>query len=147
MKSLLWSVAFFLFFTSCEKEEPVELLSLGSLIQIELTESSTGIVLLCKTEKEYPCANYSLVASEERSRNSYVVNFSGVRPPEGNCATALGPAVAVFNLGELENGVYEVELNTPSFSNKGQLEIKATEIKLHFAQQKGILILSPVLQR
>lgn len=141
-----------LFASSCEKEEAVELLAVDSALRIELTENSreegpSEITLIFTSLKEYPCLGYTLVAGTATGEHYFSFSFSGVKPPQGGCLTAIGPAMAIVPLGRLANGVYELEISNGDFSGEGTLELKEEEIILDFNGQEGILIPAPRLSR
>lgn len=144
-------VVFLFSMLACKDDEAGEFLPVDSTVQVEAIETILGnetqFILSLKTEKEYACLNYSLVTEKEMGDSSFLVRVLGVDPPEGNCVTALGPAAAAINLGELPNGLYELVIKVNSFTNKGTLEITADEISLDFPQQSGISVPNPEVPR
>lgn len=155
MKRLVGFALLFLAF-ACKKEEVVTDFSLDSEVQVQLEVSDTKqanlveIKLVCKTEKEYGCANYTILTQKEKEivqgDEAIQITFLGVQSPD-ICATAFGPAYTEIELGSFGQGVYMLHLNTPLFTNKGLLEITEEEVKLYFPQQDGIEILTPAVQR
>lgn len=141
-----------LFNISCEKEEPVALLAVDSVIRIEMAESSreggsSEFALVFTTVKEYPCLGYVLVGSKEAGEQELRFSFSGIKPPQEGCLTATGPAMAIMPLGQLTNGVYELAIYHDNFSGRGTLEVKDEEIILDFTRQEGILVPDSSLSR
>jgi hypothetical protein len=134
---------------ACDKEERAQI-ALDSIIQIEVKEEVSGgashIWLVCKTEKKYPCFNYKISAAKQATPNSIEILFKSITGDD-KCATAFGPATVEINLGALSDGVYHLQLNTPTTENKGLLKVTATQIILEFNQSDGIEILTPVVQR
>ena len=131
------------------KEEIGEL-GIDSTIQVEIYEAtidnSTGFILSCRTEKDYTCSNFSIITDLDIHEDPFNITFLGVDKPN-LCATAIGPATKLIDLGTLAEGVYEITLNNGSLKNKGILEITGQEIMLKFSQQKGIEILTPRVLR
>lgn len=151
MKKLLWIPLMILFF-SCEKGEVDHGQPIDSIIEIEMTEASLDnsgkIVLNCKTQKEYECFNYVIEYDRAGESAPFMITFQSVSlDSSGKCATAIGPARAEINLGILANGIYAIELNHGSSINRGILEVTDQELVLNIPQQKGVQILTPVVQR
>lgn len=134
---------------ACDEEEAV-LTPIDSDILIEVKEVTSGgsgrIVITGKTEKEYNCYNNTIATTKKITHNTIEVTFKAVEGDE-RCATALGPATTEVDLGALGNGEYTLQLYTANDMNEGLLKVTATEIRLEFSQQKGIDILTPVVQR
>jgi len=149
MKNLLY-LFFFGLIVSCEKEEARTQISIDTDILIEVQEitlnSEKRVVLNCRTEKIYNCANYYIDRVQEKSADSITVNFKGISPDE-ICATALGPAQTKIDLGSLTNGLYSLTLKINHVENNGLLTITDSQIHLDFPQQYGIQILNPVYTR
>ncbi len=150
MKKLFW-IPVLLFVLSCEKDADPGL-PVDSVIEVEIAEISVDgeevMILSGKTRKEYSCSNYIINHSTAYGEEAFSITFEEVVPdPEGRCFTALGPARAQIILGALENGVYELSLNSGPFTNRGTLEVSDTEIILNFPQQNGIEVLTPVVLR
>lgn len=134
---------------ACSKEE-VGKVPLEGIIQVEVKEitidDSPRIMLSCRTIKEYPCANYSIITDQEVIDEPLKITFLAIEAPH-NCFTALGPARAEIDLGTLENGIYDLIINNQSLANHGSLEITDQAIVLNFPQQNGIEIINPTVQR
>lgn len=111
-----------------------------------LGESSRSLSLVCNTEKIYPCINYPLLTNKVVNENGILITFEGVE--ETNiCLTALGPATATLDLGLVEIGQRDLELNTFVHRNIGNLTITDSEIILDFPQQNGIEVSRKVTKR
>ena len=151
MKNLLIGILFLALTLACEKEETLELLPLDSALRVEMTESGEGssseFTLVITTEKDYPCQGYTLVREKEVKDSRFTISFTGVKPPEGGCLTALGPAMAFIPLGQLSNGVYGVTIRHGNFSSVGRIEVTDEEVFLDFDGQEGIIIPKQRLQR
>ncbi|WP_017731437.1 hypothetical protein [Nafulsella turpanensis] len=150
MKKII-GILFLVLLLACEKEEGIELLPVDSALRIEMTESvkesSSEFTLIITTEKDYPCQGYILIREKEVKDNRFTISFTGVKPPEGGCLTALGPAMAFISLGNLTNGVYGVTIHHGNFSSAGRIEVTDEEVFLDFDGQEGIIIPNSRLQR
>ena len=151
MKTLLHLFLLFIFLAACEPSslEPAQApLETKILIQPkeELKDGKRSIVLLNKTEKIYPCINFSIWTDQAFTDRSFKITFTGVEE-ENICATALGPATSSVDLGSIPNGDYYIELNNGNIKNKGLLSVTNREVELVFAQQNGIEIVVPKLMR
>jgi len=74
-----------------------------------LAPDDRGLVLNCRTEKEYGCHNYRIGHSLGRSGQTIRIDFRHIDVPE-LCLLALGPARAEIDLGALAPGGYVLEL-------------------------------------
>lgn len=111
-----------------------------------LGESSRSLSLVSKTEKIYPCINYPLLTDKIVKENGIFITFKSVEETTF-CLTALGPATAILDLGNVGNGQSNMELNTTSHRNAGNLTITDSEIIVDFPQQNGIEIVRKVTKR
>ncbi|WP_373524327.1 hypothetical protein [Aquiflexum sp.] len=111
-----------------------------------LGESLRSLSLVCKTEKIYPCINYPLLTDKIIKENGIFITFKSVEETTF-CLTALGPATAILDLGNVRTGQNNMELNTTSHRNAGNLTITDSEIIVDFPQQNGIEISRKVTKR
>lgn len=107
---------------------------------------ATQLGLRCRTEKTYPCSNYSIVTELTYSENKISATFVGIHEMD-ICLTALGPASTVIDLSDVSNGEYELELNNGVLKNHGRLIISDSEIILDFQLQRGIEIIRKTTKR
>ncbi|WP_224997184.1 hypothetical protein [Cesiribacter sp. SM1] len=147
----LFCIPVFLLIFSCEKGPGDELL-IDSLVEVEMAEAAVGggeqVVLHCKTLKEYICYDYVIGYDRNGDGDVIRIDFQHIAPGASQqCASAVGPARASINLGNLENGEYAIELNNGKQLNKGTLEVSDKELILNFPKQTGIDILTPVVLR
>lgn len=143
---------FFMFFglllVACDKEdEGLDKSPIDSKVLISARESSSGEIFLdCKTDKEYSCFNYKILATKQTAENSIEISFEAIEV-DGKCATASGPATTTINLGVLAIGEYGLTFNSMGVSNKGLLIVTQDQILLQFDNLEGIEILTPIVQR
>lgn len=134
---------------ACEKEDLLKGNAIDSAIEIEIREDlgSKSIVLVCKSEKQYPCVNFPILTEQSFKENNKIsITFTNVDESE-ICFTTMGPAIAKIDLKGLSNGKYELELNNGGLKNKGAISISDTEISLDFKNLKGIKIAMPLVKR
>lgn len=73
-----------------------------------LSDTGRALILICRTERTYSCANYGIAFDVTRSGSSILVRFRYI--DIGTiCLTAMGPATCALNLGTLDPGDYSVE--------------------------------------
>lgn len=148
---VLWIFCIATVFFACE-EKDLELTSnpIDFQIFIETREvleaDSRRAILLCKTEKIYPCVNFSLLTEENIDKNSLELNFTSVGETR-LCATALGPATTSIDLNTLTVGEYDIQLNNGSLTNEGTLKITDKDISLFFQYERGIELVRPTINR
>ncbi len=146
-KTIIFILA--IFSLACESEDFLKTNAIDSAIEIAIREdlSSKRIVLVCKTEREYPCSNFPILTKQSFKENNKVsITFTNVAESE-ICFTAIGPATAEIDLTGLSNGKYELELNNGELKNKGSILISDTEISLDFKNLKGVKIAMPLVKR
>ena len=91
-------------------------LRLGTRVIITLDEidndNGNDLILHCRTELEYPCFNYSInynsvIIQEGNLRffAIYQIKFNKIITPD-ICLEAIGPATAIINLGNIDNGAH-----------------------------------------
>ncbi|MGV8092283.1 MAG: hypothetical protein AB2L24_10515 [Mangrovibacterium sp.] len=136
---------------ACEQDEdPLKKNAIDSKIKIEPREyldlNSRQLVLYCQTEKAYPCINYPILTEQVFQENKLSITFTSVLETDF-CLTAVGPASAIINLGNMANGQYELELNNAELKNKGTLKISDSEITLDFKNQNGIEIVRQITKK
>lgn len=140
ISALLWG---------CSPEEAIPTFPLESSVEVEIkelpVEGKKHVVLSCRTAKMYACANHLIRASLQQAAGQLTVTFLGVTG-DRLCMSALGPARADLDLGQLPNGQYQLKLNALD-NNQGSLTVSDATIRLSFSQPKGIEIVNPVFNR
>jgi len=112
----------------------------------ELEHDSRRITLFCKTEKIYPCYNFGILTDTRTYDDAQEITFTKV-DQQRVCLTALGPAKATVELGDLPNGEYSIALNNANLKNKGTLRVTDSEIVLQFGRTKGIQFVRSATKR
>lgn len=143
--------AYAILFVSCEKNDlSLKGNSIDSKIAIETREvlepSLRRVTFLCKTDKIYPCVNFSILTEKAVSESSVKITFTSVDESD-LCLTALGPATVWIDAGVLSAGEYDIEFNNGSLVNRGKMIITDADIGLRFAEQRGISIVRQVTRR
>jgi hypothetical protein len=139
MKTHYYILAFTFFLSGCEfiqEEENGELIHLDSKIIFEVKEqhenyyeiSDPEIYILLKTEKIYPCYNYSVATSLNIDRNRIDVAIHGIYIPE-ICLTALGPATGRIKL-DIPVGIYRLFIRSTYFADEYSLIVESNSIRL-----------------
>jgi hypothetical protein len=99
-----------LFSAGCVNDPDTVREEINSPVNIRMMEKIPGrtFSLLCATEEEYHCMNYSLNRYVQTAGRTISVLFTDVSL-SGFCLTALGPATAEINLGKLSPGEYSLQ--------------------------------------
>ncbi|MGV3502221.1 MAG: hypothetical protein ACO1O1_00825 [Adhaeribacter sp.] len=149
MVRVLYLFIFCTLLGSCRPEEAVPTFPLESPVEVEikeiLLEGKKHVVLSCRTKKIYDCSNNYLKVSMQQAAGQVTVSFLGITG-DRLCLSALGPARADLDLGQLPNGQYQLKLNGLE-ANQGTLTVTDTTIQLSFSQPQGIEIVNPVFNR
>ena len=131
-----------LFTLSCNKERipkckgDCEHEKIEGDVLVEATKEST-ILLKVKTERDYECQNYYVDNCFKIDRNLIRVNILGSCLP-GVCLTAIGPAKADIDLGDLNNGEYQVNFYHNDQVSKAQLNVSDQDVKLEFFEIQNV---------
>lgn len=95
---------------ACQKDEDIH--DLSGTVVLELREHAADglrkLGLYAETKEEYPCLNFAIEFEYTQASNSRHIHFLGVKAPRV-CLTALGPAKTFLNLGEMDDGVHELQ--------------------------------------
>jgi hypothetical protein len=83
------------------------------------------------TTKIYPCFNFPIILSWQKSSNVIDITFKEVIDP-GICLTALGPARAVIDLGVLSNGTYQLNFQNGKIKHSGELIVSSDSYTISF---------------
>lgn len=130
MKKIFLFPLILLFLSGCDLVEDTrrpEVTDIESRIIISpvinfYTYGENKLFLVLKTEKYYPCANYTLISYPKKYDKALDIYIRGAEAPE-ICITAFGPAVMHM---DLENfyGEYELTIRSKDFSDKYKLTVR-----------------------
>jgi hypothetical protein len=109
--------------------------SIDSRINIKLREelsaNSKKVILNCRTERIYGCINYGIDYSVIKTANNFRIKFSGIIISD-ICLTALGPASAQINLGNLSTGTYNLTLEVNGKTESALLIVTDSLYQINF---------------
>lgn len=109
--------------------------SIDSRINIKLREelsaNSKNVVLNCRTERIYGCINYGIDYSVIKNTNNFKIKFSRIIISDV-CLTALGPASAQINLGNLSSGTYDLNLEVNGKTESAVLTVTDSLYQINF---------------
>lgn len=112
----------------------------------ELTPSGTALVFQGNTEKEYGCANFSILYTYTLRERVVNIDFLGIYQPH-ICLDALGPATCTINLGALPTDTYLVRFSVAGRITEGQLTVSSELFTLRHPDTSAIVVRTPELQR
>lgn len=101
------------------------LIPIESKIQVTSHITKSGVAINGVTHTIYPCMNYKVTFKKEISHNKIQIYFEKIAIPK-ICATALGPATCVVDLGSLAAGEYEMLFILNKEETKGTLNVGTT---------------------
>lgn len=104
--------------SACNKEKKKTRIDSDIIVKIRIENEE--VILDCRTEKEYPCANYRISYSKGISDRTITIHFEKIIEPE-HCLRAFGPARTEINLGIHDTKTYYL---------KFKLRRKTTEAEL-----------------
>ena len=108
--------------------------------------ASRNLQFYCSTAKIYPCCNYPILVEKTQSLNNIDIAFNGVLETEF-CLTAIGPATAIVNLGELSNGTYNLNLFNGDRKCTGELIVTSDSYEVNFAEDGTFLFTNTPLNK
>lgn len=109
--------------------------SIDSRININLREdlsaNSKNVILNCRTDRIYGCINYGIDYSVVKTANNFRIKFSRIIISD-ICLTALGPASAQINLGNLGAGTYNLTLEVNGKTESAALTVTDSLYQINF---------------
>ncbi|MDR0231020.1 MAG: hypothetical protein LBI82_02755 [Dysgonamonadaceae bacterium] len=94
-------------------------------------KSSRTLQMYFSTTKIYPCCNYPIALSWQKTSNSIEISFKSVIKTD-LCLTAPGPATATIDLGALSNGTYQLNLQNEEVRYSGELVVTSENYSVNF---------------
>lgn len=113
-KTILLLLTAICLLSACSKEnalecDPSECEPIDSDILVSAYLNMDGnVILQAETEKHYTCYNYSIAHTVSILQKEIRIEFHNVRIPFG-CMFAIGPAVAIIDLGKLKPGNHSLK--------------------------------------
>ena len=114
----------------CDKAKMYK--GIDSEINITMMEHLSGTLqLYFSTTKIYPCMNYPIDLSWQKTSNRIEISFKRVIETDF-CLTALGPATATIDLGVLSDGTYQLNLQNGEVKYSGELVVSSDNYTVNF---------------
>jgi hypothetical protein len=140
-----------LFFVSCESENAEPVNTLGSEVELSMSEfieqDSRTLTLKFLTLKDFPCINYRIKHQLYMDEQSVRVVLQEVEASD-ICLDAIGPAAAFVEIGNLEPKDYNLSIQLgESIINSGTLSVSKESYQINLAENQGIQLLNPDLNR
>jgi len=137
-------------FSSCNKQEQRNISLIDSEINLRMVEtfdvSPRTLQFHCSTTKTYPCCNYPIYAVNRQTSNIIDISFEGVIETD-ICATALGPATAIIDLGTLSNGTYRLNLQNGKYKRTGEIIVSSDSYKVNFSSNSAFCFTNTPLNK
>jgi hypothetical protein len=115
-------------------------------ISIRMIETIDGakrtLQFFCLTKEVYPCINYQISTTYNQTEDKINVTFGDVIRSE-ICLTAIGPAQSSIDLGTLNNGDYQLNIN----SSEGKLVVSDESYTITFSENEQFEIVNSPLMR
>lgn len=152
MKAICFAFAIsLLFFTSCESENAELVNTLGSEVELSMSEfieqDTRTLTLKFLTLKDFPCINYRIKHQLIMDDQSIKVELQEIETSD-ICLDAIGPAAAFVEIGNLEPKEYNVSIQLgESIINSGTLAVSKESYQLNLADHQGVQLLNPELNR
>lgn len=153
MRLLIYLFLALFLFASCKKENPEDINFTNTLennILIEMFESLDSLernfYLRCKTAETFPCYNYTIKTNSSKSVNSISIRFEEIIKYD-MCATAIGPARHTINLGQLSNGIYDLNITVGQLKTLGKLIVTSTNYEVKLNNPKQVEFTTTILNR
>ena len=125
-----------------ELEDPIIIADLDDEFELTLWEelypTGRSLQLLIETIKDEPCQNAQIVNAVFKNGSSFNVTLQDITTPS-DCQTGIGPATAVVNLGQINPGVYNLDINLKNtVINEGQLNFSTNRYLIQMKTDNGI---------
>lgn len=125
MKTIVYLAILSFLFNACNKDFKSQ--KIDSDLLVSAQKLNEDISLNAETEKRYPSAGYQITFSEKVRKNEIYIEFKKVNVPKVGL-TVLEPATCSINLGNLENGEYNVTFELDRKKTKGKLIVGPTTV-------------------
>ncbi len=95
---------------ACQKDEDMHDLSGPVMLELReyAPEGERKFGLYAETKEEYPCLNFLIDYDLTHTSEGRHLHFLGVKAPTV-CLTALGPAKSFVDLGEMDDGLHQLQ--------------------------------------
>ena len=122
--------------TKCNEEKPERVYKpIDSEINIRMVERFDNyprtLQMRFGTTRIYPCVNFPIILSWQKSSNVIDVVFEYVMVTD-LCLTALGPATAIIDFGTLSNGTYQLNFQNGEIRYSGELIVSSDSYTINF---------------
>jgi len=140
-----------LFVFACEGEETAPSNTLGSEIELSMTEFIDAdqriLTLKFLTLKDFPCINNRIKYETTVDQQTVSIVLEKVEEAEV-CLDAIGPASAFIELGQLDEKEYDLQIQLgESIIKHGTLAVTKDAYLIHLDDEAGITLLNPALNR
>lgn len=123
MKNLILLCTLFSLIISCNKD--YEKVNIDSDILISTEKTDKDILLNAETERYFATLGHQITYCYKLKKKEIRIEFKKVIVPAAGL-TALGPATCSINLGDLENGEYDITFEHKKNKTKGKLIVGTT---------------------
>ncbi len=132
----------------CEKNYQEAEIDSPIVVQMvpDYNNPSKNIELICKTEKIYPCCNFTLKSKVSNRFKNISIEFKYVIIPD-MCLTTFGPAVTTIKLGNLSKGAHKFKTIVNDVISEGELIVTDEKYVLKIENPKEIVIAKETLNK
>ncbi|WP_277478146.1 hypothetical protein [Catalinimonas alkaloidigena] len=136
---------------ACEGEQAVPSNTLGSEIELSMTEyidaDQRSLSFKFLTLKDFPCINYRIKHDMVVDQQAIKIVLEEVEVSDV-CLDAIGPASAFVDLGMLDEKEYDLQIQMgSSLINHGTLSVSKDAYELNLLESEGIELAVPKLNR
>lgn len=122
---------------ACQKDE--EMHDLDGAVMIELREHAPEgqrmIGIYAETKDAYPCLNFLIDYTLAHIAEGRHLHFHGVKAPS-ICLTALGPARAFVDLGDMDGGLHQLQILLNEEYSEVNLLVSKTQVSVNIVSME-----------
>jgi len=144
-------VTLLLFFSSCESENAQPVNTLGTEVELSMTEfidqDARNLTLKFLTRKDFPCINYQIKHQLFTDNQAIRIVLEKVEKSEV-CLDAIGPASAFVEIGDLTNNDYDLTIQLgESIIKSGTLTVSKDSYSIDMHEEDGVMLANAELLR
>lgn len=112
----------------------------------QLDSVDRQIYLIIETERIYDCENYLFEFETSREGSELTIDLQRIYKPN-ICYSGRAPAVATFNLTDLADSIYNLNIKMPNFSREGYVKKYEDKYRIEMAGTAPVLVPVEEIQR
>lgn len=148
MKLMVKILFLLLIVSACSKINDIRPINSDIVIEMReiLEDGKLSFQFHCNTKEIYSCMNFQIDRKFTKKSYQVSIRFRNVIDP-GFCLTALGPATTMINFGNLNEGVYSLDVHVVQSKSSGHLIVTNDQFIIEIDKKNQLEFENTVLNR